>query len=67
MLLKEGWKPQQARDVLPLCTKTELIHTAFENDWEEFFKLRCSPAAHPMMQELANQIKELITKDKQNE
>ena len=62
LLLKQGWKPQQARDVLPLATKTELIHTAFESDWEEFFKLRCSPAAHPMMQELANQIKELIHK-----
>ena len=61
-LLAKGWKPQQARDVLPLATKTELIHTAFESDWEEFFKLRCSPAAHPMMQELANQIKELIHK-----
>ena len=59
-LLAKGWKPQQARDVLPLATKTELIHTAFESDWKEFFKLRCSPAAHPMMQELANQIKELI-------
>ena len=62
LLLKQGWKPQQARDVLPLATKTELIHTAFESDWDEFFKLRCSPAAHPMMQELANQIKELIHK-----
>ena len=60
LLLKQGWKPQQARDVLPLATKTELIHTALESDWKEFFKLRCSPAAHPMMQELANQIKELI-------
>ena len=61
-LIANGCKPQQARDVLPLATKTELIHTAFESDWEEFFKLRCSPAAHPMMQELANQIKELIHK-----
>ena len=60
LLLKQGWKPQQARDVLPLATKTELIHTAFESDWKEFFKLRCSPAAHPMMQELANKIKELV-------
>lgn len=64
-LLQEGWKPQQAREVLPNATKTELIMTGYEDDWEEFFKLRCSPAAHPMMQELANQIKELIhgTKD----
>ena len=63
-LIANGCKPQQARDVLPLATKTELIHTAFESDWEEFFKLRCSSAAHPMMQELANQIKELMHKDK---
>ena len=60
LLLGEGWKPQQARSVLPLDTKTELIHTAFEDDWEKFFKLRCSSAAHPMMQDLANKIKELI-------
>ena len=59
-LLKMGWKPQQARDVLPLATKTELIHTAFALDWQAFFKLRCSTAAHPMMQELANKIKNLI-------
>ena len=59
-LLKEGWKPQEAREVLPNSTKTELVMTAFESDWKEFFKLRCSPAAHPMMQELANKIKELI-------
>lgn len=59
-LLKEGWKPQEAREVLPNSTKTELIITGFESDWEHFFKLRCSPAAHPMMQDLANKIKELI-------
>ena len=59
-LLKEGWKPQQAREVLPNSTKTELIMTGFESDWEQFFRLRCSPAAHPMMQELANKIKTLI-------
>ena len=60
-LLQDGWKPQQAREVLPNSTKTELVMTGFESQWEEFFKLRCSPAAHPMMQELANQIKELIS------
>ena len=56
-LLEKGWKPQQARSVLPLDTKTELIHTAFKDDWKEFFKLRCSSAAHPMMQELAKLIR----------
>ena len=59
-LLKEGWKPQQAREVLPNATKTELIITGFESQWQQFFKLRCSPAAHPMMQDLANKIKALM-------
>lgn len=60
ILLREGWNPQEAREVLPNATKTELIMTGFESQWEDFFKLRCSKAAHPMMQELANQIKDLI-------
>ena len=57
-LLKEGWKPQQAREVLPNSTKTELVMTGFKSDWEQFFKLRCSPFAHPMTRELANSIKD---------
>ena len=62
-LLQDGWKPQQAREVLPNSTKTELIITGFESDWEHFFRLRCSPAAHPMMQELASLIKEIFIKN----
>ena len=62
-LLNLGWKPQEAREVLPNSTKTELIITGFESDWEHFFRLRCSPAAHPMMQELASLIKEIFIKN----
>lgn len=65
-LLQQGWKPQEAREVLPNATKTELVMTGFESQWEEFFKLRCSSAAHPMMQDLANKIKEVIQKKKQS-
>lgn len=32
-LLNQGWKPQQARNVLPLATKCEMIMTAFVDDW----------------------------------
>ncbi len=39
-LLNRGWKPEQARRVLPLCTKTELVMTGFISDWENFFLLR---------------------------
>lgn len=52
-LREKGWTPQQARTVLPLDTKSELIHTAFISDWEHFFSLRCAPSAHPQARELA--------------
>jgi thymidylate synthase (FAD) len=32
--------PQQARDVLPNATKTELIMTGFASDWARLFELR---------------------------
>lgn len=52
-LLKNGWKPEQARNILPLCLKTELYMCGFAEDWEKFFELRCSSAAHPQARELA--------------
>ena len=58
-LLKEGWKPQQARQVLPNALKTELVMTGFLSDWTHFFELRCAPSAHPDAQKLA---KELLVK-----
>ena len=52
-LLSEGWTPQQARSVLPLSIKSELISCGFEDPWENFFKRRDAPDAHPMAQEIA--------------
>lgn len=52
-LIEEGWKPEQARNILPNSLKTELIMTGFVSDWKHFFELRCSKAAHPQAQELA--------------
>ena len=55
-LLRLGWKPQQARVVLALDTKTELVHTAFASDWSHFFNLRAlgtTGAPHPSAKELA--------------
>ena len=48
------WTPQQARSVLPLGIKSELISCGFEDAWENFFKRRDAPDAHPMAQEIAN-------------
>jgi thymidylate synthase (FAD) len=68
---KTGFKgnplsPQMARMILPNATKTELVMTAFETDWEHFFELRCSPAAHPDARYLAEKLKQIITKNNQN-
>ena len=52
-LLKEGWKAQEARSVLPNSLKTELVMTGFESDWKHFFELRCPGSAHPQARELA--------------
>lgn len=62
-LLKKGWKPQQAREVLPLSLKTQVVHTAFEDDWKDFIALRSdgiSGAPHPNIKVLADKVKELI-------
>ena len=61
-LLKQGWKPEAARDVLPNATKTEIMMTGFIDDWKHFFDLRCSNAAHPQMRELACGLKEEFIK-----
>lgn len=53
MLMNAGWKPQQARQILPNALKTELVMTGFESDWKHFFELRCDTAAHPDARKLA--------------
>lgn len=59
-LINSGWKPQEARQVLPNALKTEIIVTGFEHDWEAFIRLRSAKNAHPDIQKLANLIKENI-------
>lgn len=63
-LIKEGWKPQQARMVLPMSIKTEINMKCNLREWRHFFKLRCSTAAHPDIRKLAldllNQMHEQI-------
>lgn len=47
-----GMRPEQARCVLPLCLKTEIVVTANYREWRNIFKLRTPVAAHPQMREL---------------
>lgn len=51
-LIESGWKPQQARAVLPNCIKTEIVVTGNVREWRNFFKLRTAKDAHPQMREL---------------
>lgn len=60
-----GWTAQQAREILPLNTKTQVVHTAFIGDWEHWLKLRSNEVSgkvHPCMKELADKLIKLINK-----
>ena len=59
-----GWTAQQAREILPLNTKTQLVHTAFIDDWGHFIDLRSNSVSgvpHPMIKELADKVKFLLS------
>ena len=59
-----GWTAQQAREILPLNTKTQVVHTAFVDDWEHFIDLRSNSVSgvpHPMAKELADEVKFLLS------
>ena len=62
LLINSGWKPQEARAVLPNSLKTELVMTGFVSDWQHFFGLRCDKAAHPQARELAIPLQEEFIK-----
>lgn len=51
-LLREGWRPEQARSVLPNSAKTEIVMTANLREWRHILKLRTSKKAHPQIREL---------------
>jgi thymidylate synthase (FAD) len=55
-MLELGASPQEARSVLPNSLKTEIWVTYNLREWRHFFQLRCAPAAHPQMQEVARML-----------
>ena len=55
-MIKIGYKPQEAREVLPLATKCDMVMTGFVSDWNHFFDLRArgaTGAPHPDAKTLA--------------
>ena len=51
-LLLLGARPEQARNVLPNSTKTEIIMTCNLREWRHVLTLRCAKSAHPQMREI---------------
>lgn len=53
-------KPEEARGILPMDTKSEIVITAFKEDWIHFFNLRSYIAMtgrpHPDIMILANKL-----------
>ena len=57
-LLELGRQPQEAREVLPNSTKTELVMTGTLGEWKHFFDLRCAEDAHPEARRIAIPLRE---------
>lgn len=54
-------KSQDARHILPLCIKTEMVQCGYMPAWENFIKLRTAKDAHPDAQWIAREINKLLT------
>lgn len=54
-MIEDGATPEQARDILPMSIKTEIVMTANLREWRHFFKLRAEGVTgkpHPQMLEI---------------
>jgi len=60
LLNKHGAAPEQARDILPISIKTELVVTGNVREWRHFFRLRTDKAAHPQMRQIANMALDML-------
>lgn len=63
-LLDLGRKPQEAREVLPLCAKTEMVQCGLVGDstsgWGNFLRLRTAKEAHPDAQAMAKEVHRVL-------
>lgn len=57
-LIRMGCAAQEAREILPLSVKSELISCGFKDVWNNFFYRRCAKDAHPMARETAIPLQE---------
>ena len=66
-MIESGATPEQARDILPMSIKTEIVMTANLREWRHFLKLRAEGVTgkpHPQMLEITipflNELKQKI-------
>jgi len=55
-LLGQGFKPEDARQILPLGTVTEEVVTANVREWRHIFRLRCGKRAHWEIREIMKKV-----------
>ena len=60
-LLDVDLQAQEAREVLPNSTKTELVMTGTLGEWKHFFSLRCADDAHPEARRIAIPLRDEFT------
>ena len=56
-LVRKGWQPQQAAEILPQCTAADIVMSGYSSDWEFIFRLRTSyihetGQPHPLVAEI---------------
>lgn len=62
-LIEDGYRPEDARDILPLCTATTLAMTMNFRELRHFLKLRLDKAAHPQIRKLAAMILKMVREE----
>jgi len=61
-LREMGWRPEQAREVLPNSLKTEIVVKANTREWRHILQLRCSNKSHPQMHALMRPLHQELKK-----
>ena len=63
ILRADGWKPGDARDVLSLGLKTQLVVTGNIRQWRNCLKLRTAPDAHYKIRDIMMQLVDELSLD----
>lgn len=61
--IQRGWKPEDARELLPLCTATEVAYTYSVKEWRQILDLRyygTTGKPHPNAKIIATYIKDIL-------